>query len=128
LIAEALSDLGGLRCSGVRALEIPAEHVLQHSRYQQIAALDRVTLLAFEQPSRAREPSQGGARLSPERQVVADPERAAHGPRRLAGVQVGVMCPLEAAHIVVVAPEHVGGPRQQLEVLRLQRRRLIGVG
>jgi hypothetical protein len=57
---------------------------------------------------------------------MADPPRAAHRTHRLAGIQVGVMSPLEPAHVVVVAPEHVGRPGQQLEVLRGQRRRPIG--
>ena len=43
-----------------------------------------------------------------------------------AGLQVRVMGALEAAHVVVVATEHVGRRRQQLEVLRSQRSRLVG--
>src|SRR5215212_9100062 len=114
LIAEALSDLGSVERGSVRGLEITAEDVLQQSGDQQIATLDTVTLLAFEQSLRASEPSQGGTHLAAEKQVVADPEGAAHGARGVASLQVCVMGALQAAHVLVVAAEHVGRPRQEL--------------
>ena len=48
--------------------------------------------------------------------------------RHVAGIEVGVMRALEGADVVVVAAEHVGRPRQQLEVLGAERRRAVGGG
>ena len=53
---------------------------------------------------------------------MTDPERATDGARQLPGVEVGAMCPLEAADVVVVPAEHVGRSREQLKILRAERR------
>jgi hypothetical protein len=53
--------------------------------------------------------------------VHPDPERAPAGPALGAGLEVKVMRALEAADPLVVAPEHVCGRAEELEVVRLER-------
>jgi hypothetical protein len=125
LIAAPLTDRGGLGRGGVRPLVVTAGRLLKPDRNQQVSVLDALTRLTFEEALRAREPAGRGGRLPSKHQVPADPERAARGARRLAGVQMGAMSTLQAAHVLVVAAEHVGRPREQLDILRAQRGRLI---
>ena len=70
-IAEALADHGSFGCGGVRALVVAGGRTLQHDRQQQIAPLDAIMLLAFEQPLRTAEPSGRTAHLSPECEIDA---------------------------------------------------------
>jgi len=55
----------------------------------------------------------------------AHPARAAGGTQCFASVEVNMIGTLQAAHVVIAA-EHVGRRRQQFEILRPERRRLIG--
>jgi len=57
--------------------------------------------------------------------VRADPPRTARGAPGLAGVDIDVMGTRQQAHPLVVAPEHVGGGRQELNVLGAERHDLI---
>ncbi|MGH2741709.1 MAG: hypothetical protein ACRDN8_04320 [Thermoleophilaceae bacterium] len=125
-IAKALADLGSSHCGGVRSLVATGRTMPHHDRQQQIALLDAFTLLAFDQPLRAAEPSGRAAHLSSECEVHTQPERTAHSARSFAAVQVPMVGTLETAQVVVVAAEHVGRRRQQLKIARSQRRRLIG--
>ena len=125
-IAEAFADLGGLGRSRVPGLPVTPGHLLQPGRDQEITTLDAVLLRLVQQALRASEPATRPSRLASEQHVVADPERAAHSTRRIAGIEVRVMRPLQAAHVIVVAAEQVRRPCEQLQVLRPQRRRLIG--
>ena len=88
--------------------------------------LEGILALPFEQPVSASEPAGRGGGLSSKQHVVTDPERAAHGRQSLAVVQVSMMGALESADVVVIAAKHVGRPRQQLEVRRSERLRLVG--
>ena len=90
-IIEALADLGSFGSSCVRCLPVPVGLVPQHDRYQEIAPLDAVALLALDQPLGATEPSGRATGLSSERKIDAHPEGAAHSAHRVAGVQVRVM-------------------------------------
>jgi hypothetical protein len=65
-IAESLGDLGGVGCGAGRSLPITGGHTTQQERYQQIASLDALILLAFDQPLRATEPAGRAARFSSE--------------------------------------------------------------
>ena len=56
----------------------------------------------------------------------AHPERAAGGARLVSRLEVGQVRPLQARDPSVVTPEHVGGRAEQLEVLGVERRRLVG--
>ena len=56
---------------------------------------------------------------------IQNAQRAARSGSPL--VQMEPMCALQAGHVVVVAAEHVGRRRQQLEVLRVQRRHPVRV-
>ena len=97
--------------------------------------LDPLAVLSVEQPLRPCQPAAGTTNLAPAGEVGADPERAAHGGQRLAGVQVGAVRPLQEPEVVVLPAEHVGAGGQQLQVLGAEgiravcgRQRVVGVG
>ena len=126
-VVEALADLGGLRRGGDRGIVVTRSLVLEHRRQQHVAVLDAVMLLAVEQPLRAAQPSAGSAHLASAGEIYAHPERAAHGAQSFARVHVCMMGALQVAQVLVVVADHVGRGRQQLEVLRSQWGRLIGI-
>ncbi|MGH2825324.1 MAG: hypothetical protein ACRDLY_20360 [Thermoleophilaceae bacterium] len=124
-IAEALADRDRLGAGGDRGLEVAGRLVLRHGRQQQVAALDAVASLTFDQPPGTAEPPGCAAHLPLEGEVDADPERATRRSQALAPIQVQLVGTLQAAHVLVVAAEHVGRRGQQLEILGFQRRRPI---
>src|SRR5215204_2875387 len=113
-----LADLGSPSCGGVRSLPVTAGLMPQHDRHQQIAPLDAVASLAFDQPLGTAEPACGAAHLASECKVHAHPECAAHGAHRFTTVQVHVISTLQAAQALVVAAEHECRCCEQFEVLR----------
>jgi hypothetical protein len=56
-----------------------------------------------------------------EQEAVTDPEAAPHRARHVALVEVGLVGAFESRDVLVVTAEHVGGPREALEVLGAQR-------
>jgi hypothetical protein len=98
--------------------------VLEHERHEQVAALDRVRFA--ENPLGSPEPSAGRTHLSSKCEVDAHPERRPDCARGLAGRYVGVMRALKDAEVLVVQAEHVGGRREQLEIVRAERSAAIG--
>lgn len=105
---------------------VAGDRVTHQGRDQEVAALGAVPVLALEQTFSATEPAGRRPHIPAEHQVVTDPVRAAHGPRDIPGVEVGMMRTLESAHVLVVAPQHVGRRREQLELLRAHGRCLVG--
>jgi hypothetical protein len=126
LITEALADLGSIGCRSVSGLPVTAGLMPQHDRHQQIAPLDAVASLAFDQPLGTAEPACRPAHLASECKVHAHPERAAHSAHRFTTVQVHVIGTLQAAQALVVAAEHEGRCCELFEVLRSERRRPTG--
>src|SRR3954452_13565868 len=84
-------------------------------------------LLAFDQPLCAAEPSGSVAHLSSECEIHAQPEGAAHCAHRFAGVQVRLVSTLQEAQALIVMADHGSRRCEQLEVLRSQWSRLIGL-
>ena len=125
-IAEALADRGGLRGGGIRGLVVTGCHVPQDGGRQQVALLDALTPLAVDQPLRATEPSGRAGGLAAEQEVETHPAGAPRGGESSAGIQVSVMGSLEEAQVVVFPAEHVCRGREQLDVRRSKRGRLIG--
>ena len=80
----------------------------------------------LEHPLGAREPSRGARDLPAQHEVHADPEGAADRRQILAAVEVALMRTLQRAQLLLVAAQHVGDRREQLQVLRRQRRLAIG--
>ncbi len=107
-------------------LVVAGRLLLDRDRQQEISTLDALALLAFDEALRTAEPSARAAHLSADCEIDADVERAARRARRFTGVDVRLMGTLEEAEEVVDAPEHVGRRREQLEVFRAQRLRLVG--
>jgi hypothetical protein len=58
-VPEALADLGGGGRHGVGGLVLAAGLVAQHRRQQQVALLDAVAPLPFEQPLGPAKPARG---------------------------------------------------------------------
>jgi hypothetical protein len=124
-VAEAFADLDGCDGRGDGRLVIARLLLLHHGRHQQVATFDAVALLPLEEPMGAPEPSGRARRLAAYSAERANPERAAHGAPRLAGVEVHLMRTLEKAQVLVVAAEQDCRRCEQLEVRRSQRRGLI---
>ena len=59
---------------------------------------------------------------------MTDPERATGSARHPRGVDVSLMGPLQTAEVVVVAAEHVRRAREELEILRAERRGPVDAG
>ena len=77
-VSEALGHCGRLaRHRGAR-LEVAGSLVLEGERHEHVAVLDRLVLLAFEQPLRSAEPPAGRPHLPTQREVHAHPERGAN--------------------------------------------------
>ena len=128
VIAEPLSELGGLGRGGMGGLVVAPSHLLEPDGDQQIAALDAVLLDAFEQAPPSREPSTRSPALAPEEQVVADPERAPSSGRHLLDFKMRMVGALQSADVVVVSAEHVRSPRKELEIPRVEWRGPIRAG
>ena len=127
-VAEALADLQSGSGRGGRCREVTGGLVLVHDRQHHPATLRTITSVALEHPLRTSEPAGRAAHLAPERQIRADPPCTARGASSLAGVDVDVMGTLQEAHPLVIAPEHVGRRRQELDVFGAERLRLIRTG
>jgi hypothetical protein len=120
-IAEALPDVGGGHGSGTSGFPVPARHLLQPQRDEQVAALDAVAPVSLQEPLRTAEPPGRAHGLSAEQHVVADPEGAARRRPRVARIGMEAVRAFQPIHVVVVAAKHVGSPRERLEVRRLER-------
>ena len=125
-VAETFADLGRLRSRSEATIVVPAPHLVQPDRDQEIAALDAVLRVALEQPLGASEPARRAGRVSAEEKIVADPEGTTGRTWGLAGPDVHVMRALESGEIIVVVADHVCRPREQLEILCSERLQLIG--
>ena len=116
-VAEALADRGRLGRGGDRGLVVAGRLVLEHPRQQEVALLDAVAVLALDEPPRAlrTSPPRGSDRAASRLIPTQNALRAAASPSPRSSVRV--MGALERGDVLVVAPEHVGRRRQQLEVL-----------
>ena len=94
VIAETLADRRRLGRRRITRLVVTATHLLQPDGDQQVPALHGVLLFAFQNPLGASEPAGRADVVSPEQEVVTNPERTTHGCQAVAPVQVGVMCTL----------------------------------
>ena len=125
-VAEPLADLGGLGGCRGRRCEVTRRLVLEHDGHQEVATLRALATVVLEQPLSTAEPAARAAHLSSERQVDTDPDRTSRSTLGLLRVDVELMSPLQVAHPLVVAAEHVGRRRQELEVLRGEWSRFVG--
>jgi hypothetical protein len=80
--------------------------------------LDAVAAVVLELAACTTEPPSRMGAPTTKQQVVADPEPASRRAGNVAGREIQVIRTLEGGHVLVVPPDHVGRPRQQLEVLR----------
>jgi hypothetical protein len=94
VIAKAFADRCRFSRRRVPRLVITAAHLLQPDGDQQVPALHAVLLLAFQDLLGASEPSGRADAVSPEQEVVTNPEGAARGCQAIACIEVEVMCTL----------------------------------
>ena len=113
-VAETLAEFGCCACSRGRTLEVADGLVLEGDGHQHVALFRAFTVLAFDQPLCASEPTGGRAHLPTKRKLHSDPERTARGAQRGPVVRVALKCAAQDPHAVVFATEHVGRRREQL--------------
>ena len=106
------------------ATKSPAASWLNITGKQQISPLGALAL-GLEEPLSPSEPSGRRADLAAEREVHADPRRAANRAESLAVREEPLVCALEPCDRLVVATEHEGAGRDQLEIRRVERRVLV---
>ncbi len=127
-VAEPLADASGLAGDGRGGFELRGGFVLEDDRNQQIAVLSRFLRFLVEEPLCSSQPAARRAHRTPIGEVHPDPRRGAHRAQRLAPLQVLVVGSLEDSDALVVAPKHPGRGREQLEILRSQRRDRVSSG
>ena len=123
-VAEALADRGGLGGRGMRGLELAVVQLLLRDRHQQVAPLDAVRVL--DEPLAPRDP---GVRLTDitAKQEVRPSQNAQRAARaRVVRLEHGRDGDVRGPGETRVAAGQVRGGRQPLEIVRVERRRLIG--
>ena len=115
-VPEALAGRGRLGEGGAGRLQVAARLVLEGAWQQQVAALHAVAVHPVEQPLGSRQPAAGGPGLATAGEVDANPEGAAKRGPLLAPVQMGAVGAPEDLQVLVLAPDHVGGGGEQLQV------------
>ena len=92
----------------------------EHLRQEQISPLGALTF-RLEEPLSPSEPARRRADLAADREVHADPRRVANPAESLAALKEPMVRALEPGHGLVVATEHEGAGREQLEIRRRER-------
>ena len=100
--------------------------MLERNGHEQIAPFDAVLVLELDQTLSTTEPSTRRPDLTSDREGHPDPEGAARCAWPVAGVQAHLVSTLQERQEVVHATDHGGRDREQLEVVRPQRRGLVG--
>ena len=118
-VAEAVANSNGFCRRRCRGREVARSLLLEHDRQQQEAVLS-AGVLVLEKPLCTAEPAGCGADLTPCCEIQADPDRAPGSASRLANLEVAMVCALEPRDRLLVAPQHEGGRREQVEVARGQ--------
>ena len=135
--AASAKRSGSPKCSPIAAglaggrggrLEVVTRFLLEDERKQQVAAFDAICSLLVEDALGSAEPAAGATDLTAAREIDADPEGAAHGRPWLATVEVVAMGALEQTQVLGLTTEHVRRRRQQLELVRWERIRLVCSG
>jgi hypothetical protein len=91
--------------------------VLEHEWEEQVTVLGAIVLV-LQDPLCTTEPARGRADLATACEIQADPDCAVRGSLSLSGLKVALVGTFEPGDRVVVATEHEGADREQLEVFR----------
>jgi hypothetical protein len=119
------TNLGGTRARRQSGFEVAARLGLVHPREDEIPLLNAVAAILLEYALSAREPAAAAPNLALPRQPHADPERARRRARQSACFQVRLISACEHLHVIVLAPDHEERRREQLEIRRFERLRLV---
>ena len=131
-IGQALGDL--LRLDEARThLWVSLEQARQRGEHQQPGLRDAVATALLQEPAAAGDPAHRWGQVAAEEEAERLPERALCRPLGVASTQPLVVGGEPGLLARVVAPDHVGGNRQALQILGPQpalptRRRQLGEG
>ena len=122
-VSEARSELG--RGSRGRRSPVVVAHrlVLEGDRHQHVSLLDALTFLTLDQALRPSKPPTRATDLAAQGEMHPDPEGTACCTELRAVFGMLLKRLLEDSRPLLLAPEHVGRRRKQLELLT--RRRLL---
>ena len=118
---EALTHLDGSGSRRDRAFGVAGCGVLERDGNQEVTLFRTFVPLPVDNALRAAEPAGSRAHLSAQREVHADPERAARRAQALPTFGPPMKGPLEDLHPLVLITEHVRGGAQQLELFASRR-------
>jgi len=124
-VPEALADPGRLIEGGVEGCVVTREHAPDRLEQDQVPPLHAIVSAIVQQPLATGEPPAALGRLALDQRGEAEPERAPRRPRGRASAQKHVMRPRPDVGALRVPADQVGGDREPLEVLGLERRLAI---
>ena len=107
---------------------LPGHGGLDGPRHQQVSRLDVVAVVAAQEAIGPAQPSARRLPLPAQCEVDGRPEGGADRRQQLPVVEVPAMGPLQRLHLVGVATQHVGGRREEHEVVGPQAAVGVGVG
>ena len=125
-VASVPADPGRPRRQLPRGRGVAGHDVLDREREQQQAALGAVRRLVLQEPVGPGEPAAGLRQLPRVAEVERQPERAPGGPPGIAGLGMQLLGALQRPQAVLYVAPEIGRGRQQLQILRRQRRGLVG--
>jgi hypothetical protein len=122
-VSKDLTERDGSARGRERRVVVAFAQLLLGDRKQEVAALDAVTVL--DVPLSARNPRVCLTGLTSKQGGQRKPERTTGGASSVVGVNMDTMQAFEDALKLVVAAGHERGGRQPIEIVGLERRRLI---
>ena len=115
-------DLPRLDKAEYAASASPSNMTRQRREHQQPGPLDAVARPVLQESAAAGDPAHRRRQVAPEEQPERLPERTPCGAFGFAAAQPRLVCGHPGVFAIVVLPDHVGGNREALEILGLQRR------
>ncbi|MGH8825870.1 MAG: hypothetical protein ACRDVN_15545 [Jiangellaceae bacterium] len=119
-VAEPVSDLGGLRESGVRARGVARGQALHRGRQEHKTLLDAVQRTLVQQSAGPGEPAAAAGNLAAVQESEAQPERAPGGTGCIAHAQALVVGASPGLVAVIVPANQEGGHGEPLEIRNLE--------
>ncbi|MEJ7729103.1 MAG: hypothetical protein WKG00_07805 [Polyangiaceae bacterium] len=125
-IAAPFPDARGARGRDMRRFTITGAKLLLRGGKEEVAALDAIARLGFDEALRPPEPARRAAGLSAKQQEEPHPERALGRAKPLVRLQVNPVRALQRSQRAGLFVDEVRGRRQQLQVARRECPRPVG--